>query len=121
MLLRLLDEEELFTAPELFLGVEVDVRVVVPLLLEERDVELLTPLVPLPLVGLNLMVVPLSVLESSPLVAGLGVMLPPLSRFAPFCTVPAVGRAVGRTDEEEVVPFVVEIISSPPLPPRRSL
>lgn len=100
-----------------------ELLVAVPLLLVERDEELLTPLVPLPLVvrgAVVLMVVPLKVLESSPLVVGL-VGTVPLS-VVPPCKLPEPGRTEGRTEEEVVVPVLVLVtICVPPLPPRRSL
>ena len=97
--------------------------VAVLLLLDERDEELLTPLVLLPLTvrgAVVLMVVPLKVLESSPLVEGLEGTVP-LSVVPPF-KLPEPGRTEGRTDEEVVVPLVSVAICVPPLPPpRRSL
>ena len=97
---------------------------VVPLLLVGRDEELLTPRVPLSLMvrgAVELMVVPLRVLESSPLVVGL-LSEEPLSVVVPLWMLPEPGRTDGRTDDEVVVVVLVPVaICVPPRPPRRSL
>ena len=138
--LRLLDEERLpLLTLELFLGEEV---LLPPLTVadvprEERDEELLTPLVVLPLIPLGLFAIvePLKVPESSFFEIGLLTLLPSarvvvelLMPLRSSATVPLTGRVeepFTLAEPRLVVPLVPVAICVPPLdssrPPRRSL